>query len=313
MANEVFISYSRSDYQKVRKIKETIDRVVGIECWMDIEDIESDQQFVDVIINAINKHDTVLFMMSRFSMQSKWALDELAFAEKKNKRIVLVSLDKADMPDNFYFLYHGKDQIDWDNELQRNKFIKNLRDWFPSQSQGGDNRADNTEIKISPRTTDLYSSTQKESEYEIDNYFRRIQDIRGLWGFCSPDYKILIKCQWADVGNFSEGLARVKNDEGKWGFINRDGTLVFPCLWEDAGDFSEGLAKVAIKNNKNNILWGFINLQGKAEIICSIPAKPTDFHHDEASYMLGNNYEVTINKKGLIIKGRPLLDPTISK
>ena len=107
MANEVFISYSRSDYQKVRKIKETIDQKVGIDCWMDLEGIESDQQFVDVIINAINKHDTVLFMMSEASMH----------------------MDKAEMPDKFYFLYHGKDQIEWINVGQRRKLIKNLRSW----------------------------------------------------------------------------------------------------------------------------------------------------------------------------------------
>lgn len=131
MANEVFISYSRRDYQKVRKIKDTIDRKVGIDCWMDLDGIESDQQFVDVIINAINKYDTVLFMMSEASMQSKWALDELAFAEKKHKRIVLVRLDKAEMPDNFYFLYHGKDQIEWGNREQQTKLMNNIRSWFP--------------------------------------------------------------------------------------------------------------------------------------------------------------------------------------
>lgn len=129
MANEVFISYSRSDYQKVRKIKETIDGEVGIDCWMDLDGIESDKQFLDVIIHAINNHDTVLFMMSKESMRSKWALDELAFAEKKHKRIVLVRLDKAEMPDKFYFLYHGKDQIEWINVGQRRKLIKNLRSW----------------------------------------------------------------------------------------------------------------------------------------------------------------------------------------
>lgn len=130
MANEVFISYSRADYQKVRSIKETIGREVGIDCWMDLDGIESDQQFVEVIINAINCHDTMLFMMSEASMQSKWALDELAFAEKKQKRIVLVRLDKGEMPDNFYFSYHSKDQIDWSNKEQRNKLLSNLKKWF---------------------------------------------------------------------------------------------------------------------------------------------------------------------------------------
>ena len=130
MANEVFISYSRRDYQQVRKIKEAIDHEVGINCWMDLDGIESDKQFDDVIISAINSHDTILFMMSEASMQSKWALDELAFAEKKHKRIVLVRLDKAEMPDKFSFHYHGKDQIDWSNKEQRTKLLNNLRSWF---------------------------------------------------------------------------------------------------------------------------------------------------------------------------------------
>ena len=134
MANEVFISYSRSDYSKVKDIKDAIDREVGIDCWMDLEGIESDKQFVDVIINAINRNDTMLFMMSKDSMKSKWALRELAFAENKEKRIVLVRLDNAKMPDKFSFLYGGKDQITWSNSLQRNKLIQNLSNWFPAKS-----------------------------------------------------------------------------------------------------------------------------------------------------------------------------------
>ena len=41
MANEVFISYSRKDFEKVRTVKEEIDKLVGIDCWMDLDGIES--------------------------------------------------------------------------------------------------------------------------------------------------------------------------------------------------------------------------------------------------------------------------------
>ena len=56
MANEIFISYSRADLEKARSIKETIDHELGIDCWMDLDGIESDKQFVDVIVNAIIRH-----------------------------------------------------------------------------------------------------------------------------------------------------------------------------------------------------------------------------------------------------------------
>lgn len=131
MANEVFISYSRKDYDIVRPIKNEIDLEVGIESWMDLDGIESDEQFEDVIINAINQHDTLLFMMSQDSMHSKWALRELAFAERKHKRIVLIRIDKATMPDKFCFRYQEKDQIEWNNDLQRSKLLENLKEWFP--------------------------------------------------------------------------------------------------------------------------------------------------------------------------------------
>lgn len=150
MANEIFISYSRGNYDQVRAIKDMIDNEIGVNCWMDLDGIESDEQFVDVIINAINKHDTLLFMMSSSSMQSNWALNELAFAERKKKRIILVNLDNSEMTDQFYFRYHSKDIIDWSNLMQRNKLIKNLKKWFTSNHQPQTpNSIDNTDQNLS--------------------------------------------------------------------------------------------------------------------------------------------------------------------
>ena len=49
MANEVFISYSRKDYEKVKAVKDEIDGLVGIDCWMDLDGIESGEWFKKVI------------------------------------------------------------------------------------------------------------------------------------------------------------------------------------------------------------------------------------------------------------------------
>ena len=68
MANEVFISYSRKDFEKVRDIKDEIDHLVGINCWMDLDGIESGELFKKVIFSAINRHDTLLFMLTPQSL-----------------------------------------------------------------------------------------------------------------------------------------------------------------------------------------------------------------------------------------------------
>lgn len=145
MANEVFISYSRKDYNKVREIKDVIDREVGINCWIDLDGIESHEQFVNVIVNAINSHEMMLFMMSDSSMQSKWTLNELSLAERRKKRIVLVKIDNAEMPDDFYFLYRLKDQIEWNDSLQRGKLLRNLKSWHYTLKK----RDDDFEIEYS--------------------------------------------------------------------------------------------------------------------------------------------------------------------
>lgn len=126
---EVFISYSRKDLEEVKKIKFEIDKKVGIDCWMDLDGIESGEQFEDVIIDAICNSQIVLFMMSANSMESPWALDELDFAKHENKRVILVGIDDAEMTRKFYFRYHKYDNISWYNEPQRNKLIKNLKLW----------------------------------------------------------------------------------------------------------------------------------------------------------------------------------------
>ncbi len=130
MAKEIFISYSRKDFDKVKAIKDEIDRELGIDCWMDLDGIESGEQFKKVIIKAINEHDTMLFMLSANSMNSAWALDELNFAKHKGKRVVLVYIEPCEMSDDFYFDYHKYDTIDWSNTLQHDKLIENMHEWF---------------------------------------------------------------------------------------------------------------------------------------------------------------------------------------
>lgn len=135
MAKEIFISYSRKDFEKVKAIKNEIDSELGIKCWMDLDGIESGEQFENKIIAAIKDHDTMLFMLSTNSMNSPYALKELKFAQLKKKRVVLVYIESCEMSDEFLFNYSMYDTIEWSNPLQHDKLLMNLRKWFGGTQQ----------------------------------------------------------------------------------------------------------------------------------------------------------------------------------
>lgn len=133
MNYDIFISYSRKDIDLIRKVKSTIEDSCNVECWMDLKAIESgSSRFTKDIINGINNCKVFLFMLSKNSQESKYALRELDYAEKKNKQVVLVYVDNCEMNDEFQFRYGMSDTIDWNDKLQRDKLLRDLRKWIGS-------------------------------------------------------------------------------------------------------------------------------------------------------------------------------------
>ena len=65
MEHDIFISYSRKDLKQVIAIRDEIKDRLGADSWIDLKGIESGEQFVSVIINAIDKAKIVLFMIGR--------------------------------------------------------------------------------------------------------------------------------------------------------------------------------------------------------------------------------------------------------
>ena len=61
----IFISYKRADKDKVFPLKDQIEAALGEKCWIDVEGIKSDAQFVDEIITNIDAASIVIFMYSQ--------------------------------------------------------------------------------------------------------------------------------------------------------------------------------------------------------------------------------------------------------
>ena len=128
--HKIFISYSRADYDKVMILKKEIEHLIGVgSCWVDLTGIESDQQFVDVIIDAIDKSDIFLFMYSQNSDRSEWTRKEINYAHSEKKRIVFVKMENIQLSKYFRFQFGEHDIIDLQDKKQKEKLLNNLLQW----------------------------------------------------------------------------------------------------------------------------------------------------------------------------------------
>ena len=144
----IFISYKRVDKDKVFKIKDQIEVALGEKCWIDIDGIESNAQFINVIVNAIRECEVVLFMYSKTHAQitnfeKDWTIRELNYASKKNKRIVFVNIDGSPLSDEFEFLYGTQQQVDATSAQALFRLNNDLKTWL------GKNK---TELRINDRS-----------------------------------------------------------------------------------------------------------------------------------------------------------------
>ena len=133
--SRIFISYKRVDKDKVFKIKDQIESTLGEKCWIDLDGIESDAQFKNVIIKAIKNCEVFLFMYSQTHSTIKdfakdWTMRELNFAEKKEKRIVFINIDGTPLTDEFEFDFGTKQQIDARSNDAVCRLLRDLRRWL---------------------------------------------------------------------------------------------------------------------------------------------------------------------------------------
>lgn len=132
MARDVFISYSRKDKDIVQPFVHFINDAMGRKdcCWIDLKGIESGDEFEDVIMQAIDKSQVVLFMLSESSLKSPWTKREVYYAESEGKRIVPVLVDGDKLRGWFKFHFGNVDYISIQSEEHKTKLVENLHSWL---------------------------------------------------------------------------------------------------------------------------------------------------------------------------------------
>lgn len=89
LAQDVFISYSRSDSGFARQLNDAL-QSQGKRTWFDQESIASGTNFQQEIYRGIESADNFLFILSPNAIASPYCADEVEYAAKLNKRFVTV-------------------------------------------------------------------------------------------------------------------------------------------------------------------------------------------------------------------------------
>ena len=147
----IFISYSRIDKNIVFPFVKRIEQELNTTCWIDSEGIESGSQFEEVIVNAIEESEVVLFMLSDSSINSKWTKREVLYAEDERKRIVPVVVDKKGLRKWFKFHFGNVDYIDINDEGQCDKLLNNLASWIGVERMSKKDCYTKTSADIEPK------------------------------------------------------------------------------------------------------------------------------------------------------------------
>lgn len=111
MDHQIFISYAREDAEKVNIVRNFLDKN-SIKYWIDKNGIHSGENYKEVIIDAIDTAQVVLFFSSINSNKSENVKRELANAARCNKIVIPLLLDDARFANSIQYDFPDVDQID---------------------------------------------------------------------------------------------------------------------------------------------------------------------------------------------------------
>ena len=175
MKYDVFISYSRKDFDEVKQLIDFIkQRIPTLSYWFDLTGIESGDEFEDKIISAIDNSAYMIFALSDNSIQSDWTKDEVTYAKNTDKKVIPILLKGAKLKGWFLFKFGRIDCIDYTDYRQMDKFLENLSNWTGKALTSGEinhNEIDKVEeisINSTPPQMSIPVKTYKVGDYYDD-------------------------------------------------------------------------------------------------------------------------------------------------
>jgi hypothetical protein len=154
----------------------------------------------------------------------------------------------------------NQDADEWNNALSKNT-MKAFKEYFNNCNECLYKIAAKAKIDSIAYIDHIFIQQLINERYiEISNNRLRIYESNNMYGFKTEEDRIVIKAQFQDAKEFSDGLAVVKKN-GKWGYINESGKLIINYKFNEAGSFYKDYAFANSKliNKQGKTISGFQN------------------------------------------------------
>ncbi len=120
--SDIFISYARSDREKIRLLAETLQQE-GLSIWWDPE-IPPGKSFDEVIEDAIDKANCIIVLWSESSVRSDWVKTEAAEGKRRNI-LIPIMLNEVKIPLEFRRIQTAN-LMNWKGERTSREYQKML-------------------------------------------------------------------------------------------------------------------------------------------------------------------------------------------
>ena len=117
----IFVSYSHNDSKVVKEVLQMLINQ-GYRIWFD-EGIRAGSSWTENLMNHIKNASHFIFFLSRHSINSKYCLKELRFADRRNKIIIPICIENVNVSDEIDFLL-GEVQMLFKNNLEKEEFME---------------------------------------------------------------------------------------------------------------------------------------------------------------------------------------------
>ena len=136
----IFVSYKRANKKAVFDLVKKIEDRLKVQCWVDLDGIESNVQFASKICNAIDNSKVVLFMHSSthltIDFEEDYTIKELNYAKNTDKKVILVKLDDAPLKNIFLLEFGSKNYRDSRDRDQFERLLADISKYLKPSSAG---------------------------------------------------------------------------------------------------------------------------------------------------------------------------------
>ena len=136
----IFVSYKRVNKKAVFDLIKKIEDRLKVQCWVDLDGIESSVQFASKICNAIDDSKVFLFMHSSahltIDFEEDYTIKELYYARMTHKKVILVKLDDAPLENYFLFEFGSKNYRDISDDDQFERLLSDILKYLKPSSAG---------------------------------------------------------------------------------------------------------------------------------------------------------------------------------